>query len=109
MAVKERTRKIGPQVLTMEHLSIGFISWLILLALSFQRSAFLIEIGNQPVRKLIREAKSAIAARVVSSTSERSIGKAFELRLRRRLVIFKALSPEDILVIGKTFKCFLLL
>lgn len=51
--IKRKLDDVGPQVLTLEHLEIGFVVWLV--ALAFTIPVFLVEIGHRPARKLARE------------------------------------------------------
>lgn len=63
---KRTAEEIGPQVLTMEHLEIGFIVWLVPLA--FCLLVFAIEVGIRPCRRMLAYLRHAIVARSVVLT-----------------------------------------
>lgn len=61
--IKRKDEIIGPQVLTMDHLAIGFKVWLI--PLTFSVIVFVLEIGKRPCRDFVRHVRDAIIARSV--------------------------------------------
>lgn len=59
--MKRELEDIGPQVLTMDHLEIGFIVWLVPVLLCIL--VFIIEIAIRPCRKFINRARNELAAK----------------------------------------------
>lgn len=72
--VKEmRTDKIGPEVLTMDHIGIGFITCLIPLAIAFV--VFLTELVSVPTQKLLKFIIDSLVARSIIETFMLSVVK----------------------------------
>lgn len=77
--IKRTAEEIGPQVLTMDHLAIGFIVWLI--PLTFSLIVFAYEIGKRPCRDFIGHIRDAIVARSVVHAFMKTSPKAHRSEL----------------------------
>jgi hypothetical protein len=82
MSMPPKPSKLGPQVLTLKHLEVGFVVFSCLLATAF--AIFLVEYGSRQLMKLFRSCLAALIVRELLTVEKREKRLAVEVKVKRK-------------------------